>query len=77
MQNLGGLRGDRLDHARMRMAKRVHRHARGEIEVAFAVGGNKPSALAPLEGKVNPRIGWQQMRCHGGPAHPIPNNMPK
>src|SRR5436853_198823 len=47
----------------MRMAERVDRNARGEVEVALAVDRYEPCALAPLEGEVDPRIGRQQMRC--------------
>jgi hypothetical protein len=46
---------------RMRVAERVHRDARGEIEVAFAIGRGKPSALTSFECEVDTRIGWQQM----------------
>ncbi len=44
--DLAGLLGDRGDQTRMGMAERVHRHPGGEIEVAIAVGGDEPSALA-------------------------------
>ena len=63
MPELLGLLGDRLDQMRMGVAERVDRHARGEIEIALAVGRDQPSALAPLEGEVDARIGRQQMRC--------------
>ena len=62
VDDLPGLFRDRLDHMRMGMAKRVDRHARGEIEVAVAVGRRQPDALTPLESEVDPRVGWQHMR---------------
>src|SRR5204863_7345375 len=48
---------------RVRVAERVDRDARGEIEIAFTVCRHQPCALAPLEGEIDPRIGRQQMRC--------------
>ena len=60
---LPGLLGDRLDQMRMRVAERVHRHPRGEVEIAVAVGGDEPRALAALEREIDARIGRQQMRC--------------
>ena len=57
-----GLLADRRDQMRMRVAERIDRDARGEIEIALAVGRDQPGALAPLEGEVDPRIGRQQMR---------------
>ena len=65
VQHLGRLRRDRRDQVRMRMAERVDRDARGEIEIALAVGRDQPSALAPLESEIDTRIGWQHMRSHG------------
>ena len=44
---------------RMRMAKRVDRDARGEIEIALAIGRDQPRALAPLESEIDARIGRQ------------------
>ena len=46
----------RGDEMRMRVAERIDRDARAEIEVAPAVIGEKPSALAALEGEVRTRI---------------------
>jgi len=65
VDQLRGLGGDRLDNLWMSMAERVDRDPRGEIEVAVAIGGSQPSALASLKGKVYTRIRWHQMRCHG------------
>ena len=59
------LLGERGDELRMCMPQRIHGNAGGKIEIALAVRGDKPRALAPLEGKVDARIGRQQMRCHG------------
>ncbi len=59
------LLGDGGDEPRMSMAERVDGDAGAEIEVALAVGGDEPRALAPLKSKIDARIGRQQMRCHG------------
>ncbi len=59
------LLGERLDQLGVRVAERVHRHAGGEIEVALAVLGDQPGALAPLEHEVGPRIDGQNGRNHG------------
>ena len=53
------LRGDRLDELRVGMAERIHGDAAGEVEIALAVGRRQPSALAPLESEVDPRVGGQ------------------
>src|SRR5215470_6311767 len=63
VDQLAGLLADRSRELRMAVAKRVHRHAGGEVEIALAIGGREPNALAPLEGEIRPRIGRQQMRC--------------
>ena len=39
----------------MRVAERVDRDAGGEIEIALAVGGDEPRALAALESEVDTR----------------------
>src|SRR5262249_35037848 len=67
--DLLGLLGDRRDEVGMRVAERVHRHPRGEIEVALAVGRSEPSALAALEREIDARIGRQQMRCLNATHH--------
>jgi hypothetical protein len=46
------------------MAERIDRDARGEIEVAVAVGRRQPDALAPLECEIDPRLCRQKMRIH-------------
>ena len=51
------LRGQRGDHVRMRVPQRIDRDAGGEVEIALAVGRDKPDALASLESKVCTRIG--------------------
>ena len=43
----------------MGVAEPVDGDAAGEIEIALAVGGDEPGALAALEGKVDTRIGRQ------------------
>ena len=43
----------------MGMAECIDRNASGKIQVAFAVGGRQPSALAPLESEIDPRISRQ------------------
>src|SRR5437870_2086097 len=53
---------------RMAVAENVHRHAAGEIEIAFAVGRLQPYALASLEGEVGARISRHQVRRHGTSA---------
>ena len=57
------LLGDRRDQMRMRVAERVDRDARGEVEVALTVLRDKPCALTPLEREIDPCIGRQQVRC--------------
>ena len=57
--DLLGLLGERLDQMRMGMAERVDGDARGEIEVALAIGREQPSALAPLESEVDARVSRQ------------------
>ena len=64
MPELLRLLAKRLDEMRMRVAKRVHRHAGREIEIALAIRRDEPSALASLEGDVGAGIGRQQMRSH-------------
>jgi hypothetical protein len=60
------LRGDCGRDLRMRVAERVHGDAGGEVEIALAVGGGEPCALAVIERKVNTREGRQKMRgAHG------------
>ena len=43
----------------VRMTKRIDRNATGKIEIFLAVRRDQPSALAPLESEIDPRIGWQ------------------
>ncbi len=46
------------------MAERIHRHARGEIEIAIAIGRNQPAAFTALETEVGPGENGEQMqRC--------------
>src|SRR6185312_212191 len=56
---------DRFHHARMRVAERVDGDARGEIEIALAIGRDQPDALAALEGEIDAGVGRQKMRAHG------------
>jgi hypothetical protein len=46
----------------MRMAERIDRDARGEVEIALAVGGDQPRALAALEREIDPGEDRKQMR---------------
>ena len=57
--DLLGLLGDRLHQMRMGVAERVDRHPRGEIEVALAVGGDQPRALAALEREIDAGVDRQ------------------
>ena len=64
------------DEMRMRVAERVDSDARGEIEVALAVGRLKPHAVAPLEGEVHARKRRHQMRGHGSSPRTLHSTMP-
>ena len=57
-----GLRLQRGDQVRMRMAEHVDRDAAHEVEIAPAVGGEEPRALASLEGEVGPGVGGIERR---------------
>ena len=59
--DLVGLRIERLDEARMRVAQRIDRDAGGEIEIALAVRRDQPNAFAPLESEIGPGIGRQKV----------------
>ena len=50
------------DQMRMRVAKRVHRNAGGEIEVALAIGSEQPAALAMRKAEIDPGKYRKQMR---------------
>jgi len=67
---LGGLLLQRRDQMRVAMAERIDRNPAGEIEVALAVGGGEPAALAALETEIDPGKDGKQMRRgaigHGG-----------
>jgi hypothetical protein len=52
----------RCDQMRMGVAQRIHRDARGEIEIAFAVGRYQPRAFAALEAEIDPGEYGEQMR---------------
>ena len=75
-----GLLGDRLDEVRVGMAKCVDRHPGGEIEITLAARRYEPRALAALEGKIDARVGRQQMRglgvTHRGTDNPWKRNVP-
>ncbi len=49
MPELAGLFGQRRDEVRVAVAERIDGDAGGEIEVALAVSGDQPAALAPFE----------------------------
>jgi hypothetical protein len=63
--HLAGLPGERPDEVRMGVAERIHGDAGAKIEVAFALVGEEPHALASLEDEIGARIGRQQGRIHG------------
>ncbi len=52
----------RLDQVRMAMTQRVHRDARGEVEIALAIGCGQPAALAAFEAEIDPGEDGEQMR---------------
>src|ERR1700692_1176308 len=56
---------------RMGRAEPIDRHARREVEIAFAVGCHEPHALPALEREIDARKGRQQMR-YLSPAHTRP-----
>jgi hypothetical protein len=62
MPELGRLLLQRLDQRGVGMAERIHRHARGEIEIAIAIGRDQPAALAALETEVGSGENGEQMR---------------
>ncbi len=56
---LVGLRLQRVDDVRVRVAEHVHRDAAHEVQVASAVGADEPRALAALEGERRAEIGLE------------------
>jgi len=58
----GGLLLQRRNEMRMTMAQRVHRDARGKVEIALAIGCDQPGALAALEAEIDPGKDGEQMR---------------
>ncbi len=44
------------------MAKRIHRDAGGEVEIALAIGCDQPRAFAALEAEIDPGENGKQMR---------------
>lgn len=61
MPELRGLILNCCDQMRMGMAKRIHRYAAGEIEIAVAVGGDQPWAFPALERNIDPGKDRQHM----------------
>jgi hypothetical protein len=53
-----------LDQMRMAMAQRIDRDARGEIQVALAIGGDQIGAFAPLESEFGTGIGRHDSGNH-------------
>ena len=51
------------DQRWVRVTERVDRDAGGEVEIALAIGCDQPSALAALEGEIDPGEYGEQMRC--------------
>ena len=66
----GRLLLQRLHQMRVRVPQRVHRHTRGEVEIAIAIGCDEPAALATLEAEIDPGENGKQMRCGAG-AHGV------
>ncbi len=62
MNELRGLRLNRRDQMRMGVAERVDRNAAGEIQIALAVGGEQPRALASLERQIGAGENGKKMR---------------
>ncbi len=58
----GRLLLQRLDQMRVRMTQRVDGDARGEVEIALAIGCDQPGALTALEGEVGPGEDGEQVR---------------
>ncbi len=52
----------RRDQVRMAMAQGIHRDARGEVEIAIAIGGDQPRALTAFEAEIDPGEDGEQMR---------------
>src|SRR5262249_44621122 len=65
VDELCGLLSQGGGDVRMRMAERIDRHPRGEIEIALPCGRGEPSALALREGEVDASKSRQKMRRHG------------
>src|SRR5262249_34727057 len=57
--NLLRLLGQRLDQIGMGMSERIDGNPSRKIEIPLTIGREQPSALAPLESEIDPRIGWQ------------------
>jgi hypothetical protein len=64
MPHLANLLTKRRQQVRMSVAKSVDRHARGEVQIALAIGPIKPNAFPPLKSYVSTRIDGQKVRCH-------------
>jgi hypothetical protein len=62
MPEFGRLFLQRGDQMRMAMAKRIHRNAGGEIEIALAIGRRQPRAFAARKAKIDPGEYRKQMR---------------
>ena len=62
MDRLVRLRGDRGGDLRVRVTERVDGNAGGKIEIALAIGGGEPGALAVIEREINSREGRQKVR---------------
>ena len=71
---LAGLLGQRRDEMRVAVAERIDGDAGAEIEIALAVVGDQPAALAPLERQGRPREGIEKRRTahymHSGTGIP-------
>src|SRR5436309_564587 len=67
MPQLARLLAQGLNQMRMRVSKRIHRHAGAEIEIAVAVLVEEVRALAAHERHISARIGGKKRR----EAHPV------
>jgi len=57
--NFVRLLGQRLDQMRMGVSQPIDGDASRKVEIPLTLGRVQPSALAPLESEIDPRIGWQ------------------
>ena len=66
----GRLLLQRCDQMRMAVTQRIHRDARGEVEVSLAIGRDQPRAFAAFEAEIDPGEYGEQMR-RGAVGHGV------